>query len=63
MIQKLISENEPYQRLNDLVEMIGETFRRPKDMEKARWWSLGEITQLFLVSSVKPFSVTGSVFL
>ena len=45
-IQKLISENEPYQRLNDLVEMIGETFRRPKDTEKARWWSLGEITQL-----------------
>ena len=45
-IQTLIEENEPYQRLNDLVEMIGETFRSPKDNERARWWSLGDISQL-----------------
>jgi predicted P-loop ATPase len=45
-IQTLIEENEPYQRLNDLVEMIGETFRRPKDNERAKWWSLGDISQL-----------------
>jgi predicted P-loop ATPase len=45
-IQTLIEENEPFQRLNDLVEMIGETFRRPKDNEHARWWSLGDISQL-----------------
>ena len=45
-IQTLIEENEPFQRLNDLVEMIGETFRRPKDKELAKWWSLGDISAL-----------------
>ena len=45
-IATLIEENEPFQKLNDLVEMIGETFRRPKDDEQARWWSLGDISQL-----------------
>ena len=45
-IATLIKENEPFQKLNDLVEMIGETFRRPKDNEQARWWSLGDISQL-----------------
>ena len=29
-IATLIEENEPFQKLNDLVEMIGETFRKPK---------------------------------
>jgi len=42
----LIEENEPFQKLNDLVEMIGETFRQPKDdKEQAKWWSLGDISQ------------------
>ena len=45
-IDTLIAENEPFQKLNDLVEMIGETFRRPKDTEHAKWWSLGDISQL-----------------
>ncbi len=45
-IQTLIEKNEPYQRLNDLVEMIGETFRQPKANEHARWWSLGDISHL-----------------
>ena len=45
-IAELIKENEPYQHLNDLVEMIGETFRSPKDGEKGKWWSLGEISSL-----------------
>ena len=45
-IQKLIEENEPFQKLNDLVEMIGETFRRPKETEQAKWWSLGDISAL-----------------
>ena len=45
-IQTLIEENEPFQKLNDLVEMIGETFRRPKDNEPAKWWSLGDISAL-----------------
>ena len=45
-IAMLIKENEPFQRLNDLVEMIGESFRCPKENEQARWWSLGDISQL-----------------
>ena len=44
-IATLLEENEPFQRLNDLVEMIGETFCRPKDGEPAKWWSLGDISQ------------------
>ena len=45
-IAELIRENEPYQHLNDLVEMIGETFRSPKDSEQGNWWSLGDISKL-----------------
>ena len=44
-IRVLIKENEPYQRLNDLVEMIGETFRKPKEGE-GKWWPLKEISEL-----------------
>jgi len=44
-IVTLIKENEPYQKLNDLVEMIGETFRKPKAGE-GKWWSLTEIHEL-----------------
>jgi predicted P-loop ATPase len=44
-IKVLIKENEVYQRLNDLVEMIGESFREPKEGEKASWWSIGEISK------------------
>ena len=44
-IATLIKENEPYQKLNDLVEMIGETFTKPKANE-GRWWSLTEIHEL-----------------
>ncbi|MBQ4229057.1 MAG: hypothetical protein II675_04565 [Bacteroidaceae bacterium] len=45
-IATLIEENAPFQKLNDLVEMIGETFRRPSDKEQAKWWSLADISQL-----------------
>ena len=45
-IDTLIAENEPFQRLNDLVEMIGESFRRPKETEQAKWWSLSDISHL-----------------
>lgn len=45
-IKQLMAENEPFQKLNDLVEMIGETFRRPKETEQAKWWSLGDISQV-----------------
>ena len=34
-----------YQKLNDLVEMIGETFTKPKAGE-GRWWGLTEIHEL-----------------
>ena len=44
-IQVLIKENEPYQRTIDLVEMINETFRKPKDSE-GRWWGTNEILNL-----------------
>ena len=44
-IQTLIKENEPYQRTIDLVEMIGETFRKPKEGE-GRWWGTNEILNL-----------------
>ena len=45
-IDTLIAENEPFQKLNDLVEMIGETFRKPRETEQAKWWSLGDISKL-----------------
>ena len=43
-IQTLIKENEPFQKLNDLVEMIGETFSRPKDETSGKWLSLSDIS-------------------
>ena len=45
-IATLISENEPYQKLNDLVEMISQSFRKPKPSEQQRWWSLNDISTL-----------------
>ena len=45
-IQTLIEENAPYQRTIDLVEMINETFRKPKDGE-GRWWRTSEILSTF----------------
>ncbi len=45
-IQTLIEENVPYQRTVDLVEMINETFRKPKDGE-GRWWGTTEILSAF----------------
>jgi len=45
-IKTLIEENVPYQRTVDLVEMINETFRKPKDSE-GRWWGTTEILSTF----------------
>ena len=45
-IQTLIEENVPYQRTVDLVEMINETFRKPKDGE-GHWWGTAEILSTF----------------
>ena len=45
-IQTLIEENVSYQRTVDLVEMINETFRKPKD-DEGRWWGTTEILSTF----------------
>ncbi len=45
-IKMLIEENVPYQRTVDLVEMINETFRKPKD-DEGRWWGTPEILSTF----------------
>jgi len=45
-IQTLIKENEPFQKLNDLVEMIGETFSRPDDDVNGKWLSLSDISDI-----------------
>ena len=45
-IKQLIKENEPYQHINELVEMIGETFRNPEEGEQGRWWSIAEISNM-----------------
>ena len=45
-IQTLIGENVSYQRTVDLVEMVNETFRKPKDGE-GRWWGTAEILSTF----------------
>ena len=45
-IQTLIEENAPYQRTVDLVEMINETFRKPKEGEGC-WWRTTEILATF----------------
>ena len=45
-IQTLIEENVPYQRTVDLVEMINETFRKPKE-DEGRWWGTTEILSTF----------------
>ena len=39
----LISENERFQRINALEEMVAETFRCPASDEGGRWWSVKEI--------------------
>ena len=41
-IKELIAENEPYQKTIDLVEMISESFSRPKDNE-GHWWKSSEV--------------------
>ena len=65
-IKMLIKENEPFQKLNDLVEMIGETFRSPKESEQGKWWSLGEISALLAqkyanFDTETPFQKIGNV--
>ena len=45
-IQVLIKENEPYQQLYTLEEMIATTFRKPRPTEDARWLSIAEIKEV-----------------
>ena len=45
-IQVLIKENEPYQQLYTLEEMIDATFRKPRPTEDGRWLSIDEIKQI-----------------
>jgi len=42
--QTLISENERFQRVNGLEEMIAETFRAPQSNEEGRWWTVSEVS-------------------
>ena len=41
--QVLIAENECFQRVNALEEMIAESFCKPDDTQEGHWWTLGEI--------------------
>ena len=45
-INTLIAENEPFQKINDLVEMIAETFRKPQDNENVKGLSLEDIRSI-----------------
>ena len=45
-IKVLIKENEPYQQLFTLEEMISNVFRKPKSSEEGRWMSIDEIKEL-----------------
>ena len=42
----LIQENERFQRVNGLEEMIAATFRKPAGPEEGRWWTVPEISEL-----------------
>ena len=42
----LISENDRFQRVNGLEEMIAQAFRRPADSNEGRWWTVAEISTL-----------------
>ena len=44
--QTLINENERFQRVNGLEEMIAETFRCPANEEEGRWYTVGEISNV-----------------
>ena len=45
-IATLIKENEPYQQLYTLEEMIAATFRKPKPSEDVRWLTIDEIKEI-----------------
>jgi len=45
-IALLIEENERFQRIDSLAEMLAELFRKPEGAEKGRWWSTAEVLEL-----------------
>ena len=45
-ISELIRENERFQRLSSLSEMISDAFQVPASDADGRWWSLKEISEL-----------------
>ena len=45
-ISELIRENERFQRLSSLSEMISDAFQTPVSDADGRWWSLKEISEL-----------------
>lgn len=42
-IEQLIEENERFQRIDSLAEMLNEKFRSPEGDEKGCWWSTAEL--------------------
>ena len=42
-IAQLIEENERFQRIDSLAEMLNDRFRAPEGDEKGRWWSTAEL--------------------
>ena len=45
-IARLIEENERFQRIDSLAEMVANLFRKPEGGEQGRWWSTAEVLQL-----------------
>ena len=42
-ISRLIEENEPFQRIDSLAEMVADMFRKPEGNEPGHWWSTAEV--------------------
>lgn len=45
-IARLIGENERFQRIDSLAEMVAQLFRKPEGSETGRWWSTAEVLKL-----------------
>lgn len=45
-IAHLIEENERFQRIDSLAEMLSALFRKPEAGEKGSWWSTSEVLEL-----------------
>ena len=45
-IARLIEENERFQRIDSLAEMLSNLFRKPAADEKGTWWSTTDILSL-----------------